>query len=102
ASFTNGQNTPLGKIALVRFDNPQGLRQTGDTAWVETTESGAAVAGEAGTGNFGLLQTGALETSNVDLTAELVKLITAQRNYQANSKSIETSNTVTQTIINIR
>lgn len=102
ASFTNGQITPLGKIALVRFDNPQGLKQTGDTAWVETTESGAAVAGEAGTGNFGLLQTGALETSNVDLTAELVKLITAQRNFQANSKSIETANAITQTIINIR
>ncbi|MFW2374701.1 MAG: flagellar hook protein FlgE [Gammaproteobacteria bacterium] len=102
ASFTNGQITPLGKIALVRFDNPQGLKQTGDTAWVETTESGAAVAGEAGTGNFGLLQTGALETSNVDLTAELVKLITAQRNFQANSKSIETANAITQTVINIR
>lgn len=102
ASFTNGQITPLGKIALARFDNPQGLKQTGDTAWVETTESGAAVAGEAGTGNFGLLQTGALETSNVDLTAELVKLITAQRNFQANSKSIETANAITQTVINIR
>ncbi len=102
ASFTNGQITPLGKVAMARFDNPQGLRQTGDTAWVETTESGAAVAGEAGTGNFGLIQTGALETSNVDLTAQLVKLITAQRNFQANSKSIETANTVTQTVINIR
>ncbi len=102
ASFTNGQTTALGKIALARFDNPQGLRQTGDTSWVETTESGVATAGEAGTGNFGLIQSGALETSNVDLTKELVNLITAQRNYQANSKAIETANAVTQTIINIR
>ncbi|HEX5637535.1 MAG TPA: flagellar hook-basal body complex protein, partial [Gammaproteobacteria bacterium] len=102
ASFTNGQTTALGKIALARFDNAQGLRQIGDTSWVETTESGVAVAGEAGTGNFGLLQSGALETSNVDLTAELVNLITAQRNFQANSKAIETANAITQTIINIR
>ena len=102
ASFTNGQTTSLGKVALARFDNPQGLRQTGNTSWVETVRSGTAAAGEAGTGNFGLIQSGALETSNVDLTAELVQLITAQRNFQANSKAIETANTITQTIINIR
>jgi len=102
ASFTNGQTTALGKIALARFDNPQGLHQTGNTSWVETTDSGTATTGEAGTGNFGLVQSGALETSNVDLTAQLVKLITAQRNFQANSKAIETANTITQTIINIR
>jgi flagellar hook protein FlgE len=102
ATFTNGQTTALGKIALARFDNPQGLRQTGNTTWVETTESGAANAGEAGTGNFGLIESGALESSNVDLTAELVQLITAQRNFQANSKAIETANAITQTVINIR
>lgn len=102
ASFTNGQTTALGKVALARFDNPQGLRQTGNTSWVESVESGPATAGEAGTGNFGLLQSGALETSNVDLTKQLVQLITAQRNFQANSKAIETANTITQTIINIR
>jgi len=101
ASFTNGQTTALGKVALARFDNPQGLRQTGNTAWVETVDSGPVIGGEAGTGNLGLVQTGALETSNVDLTAELVNLITAQRNFQANSKAIETANTITQTIINI-
>ncbi len=101
ASFTNGQTTALGKIALARFDNAQGLRQTGNTSWVETVESGPVIGGEAGTGNFGLLQSGALETSNVDLTAELVNLITAQRNFQANSKAIETANAITQTIINI-
>ena len=102
ASFTNGQTSALGKIALARFDNPQGLNQTGNTSWVETTESGTAKAGEAGTGNFGSMQSGALETANVDLTAQLVNLITAQRNFQANSKAIETANTITQTIINIR
>lgn len=101
ASFTNGQTTALGKIALARFDNPQGLRQTGNTSWVETVDSGPVIGGEAGTGNFGLVQTGALESSNVDLTAELVNLITAQRNFQANSKAIETANNITQTIINI-
>lgn len=101
ASFTNGQTTALGKVALARFDNPQGLRQTGNTSWVETVDSGAVIGGEAGTGNLGLIQTGALETSNIDLTAELVNLITAQRNFQANSKAIETANTITQTIINI-
>ncbi|RDH84712.1 MAG: flagellar hook protein FlgE [endosymbiont of Galathealinum brachiosum] len=101
ASFTNGQTTALGKVALARFDNPQGLRQTGNTSWVETVDSGPVIGGEAGTGNLGLIQTGALETSNVDLTAELVNLITAQRNFQANSKAIETANTITQTIINI-
>ncbi len=101
ASFTNGQSTALGKVALTRFDNPQGLRQIGNTNWVETVESGPGAAGEAGTGNFGLIQSGALETANVDLTGELVNLITAQRNFQANSKAIETANTITQTIINI-
>ena len=69
---------------------------------METVESGVATAGEAGTGNFGLVESGALETSNVDLTSELVQLITAQRNFQANSKAIETANAITQTIINIR
>jgi len=77
------------------------LRQTGNTSWVETVDSGPVIGGEAGTGNLGLIQTGALETSNIDLTAELVNLITAQRNFQANSKAIETANTITQTIINI-
>jgi flagellar hook protein FlgE len=102
ANFTNGQTTHLGKVAMARFDNPQGLTQKGNTTWVETTASGTAQAGEASTGNFGFIQSGALETSNVDLTAELVNLITAQRNFQANSKAIETANTITQTIINIR
>lgn len=102
ANYTNGTSTALGKIALARFANPQGLRQEGNTAWTETIDSGVPIAGEAGSASFGLIRSGALETSNVDLTAELVNLITAQRNFQANAKSIETSNTVTQAILNIR
>lgn len=102
ATFTNGQATPLGKITLANFANPQGLKQNGNTSWTETLDSGQVLAGEAGTGVFGLVQSGALEASNVDLTAELVGLITAQRNFQANSKAIETNNAITQTIINLR
>jgi len=102
ATFTNGQATPLGKIALANFANPQGLKQIGNTSWVETLDSGQVLAGEAGTGVLGLIQSGALEASNVDLTKELVGLITAQRNFQANSKAIETNNAITQTIINLR
>jgi flagellar hook protein FlgE len=102
ATYTNGQSTPLGKIALANFPNPQGLKQIGNTAWRETIDSGEVLAGEAGTGSFGLIQSGALEASNIDLTKELVSLITAQRNFQANSKAIETNNAITQTIINLR
>jgi flagellar hook protein FlgE len=102
ATYTNGQSTPLGKIALANFANPQGLKQIGNTAWEETLDSGPVLAGEAGTGSFGLIQSGSLESSNVDLTKELVGLITAQRNFQANSKAIETNNAITQTIINLR
>lgn len=102
ATFTNGQATPLGKITLANFANAQGLKQIGNTSWTETLDSGQVLAGEAGTGIFGLVQSGALEASNVDLTAELVGLITAQRNFQANSKAIETNNAITQTIINLR
>lgn len=102
ATYTNGQSTPLGKIAMANFPNPQGLKQLGNTAWAETIDSGEVLAGEAGTGSFGLVQSGALEASNIDLTRELVGLITAQRNFQANSKSIETNNAITQTIINLR
>ncbi len=102
ATYSNGQAVPIGKLALARFANPQALNKTGNTAWKETTDSGPVIAGEAGTGNFGQIQAGALENSNVDLTKELVGLITAQRNFQANSKAIETNNAITQTIINIR
>jgi flagellar hook protein FlgE len=102
ATYSNGQAVPIGKIALGTFANSQALNKIGNTAWKETTDSGQVVAGEAGTGSFGQIQAGALESSNVDLTRELVGLITAQRNFQANSKAIETNNAITQTIINLR
>ena len=102
ARFTNGQSTSLGKLALANFVNPQGLQQLGDTTWGESFQSGDALLGEAGTASFGNIQSGALEASNVDLTAQLVQMITAQRNFQANAQMISTADTVTQTVINIR
>lgn len=102
ANFSNGQSTALGKIALARFQNSQGLAQKGNNSWEDTTSSGTPLVGEAVTSSFGQIRSGAIEVSNVDLTAELVNLIAAQRNFQANAKSIETENTVTQAIINIR
>lgn len=101
AKYSNGRTISLGKIIAADFENTTGLRQAGNTSWTETFESGQALIGEFGTERFGNVQGGALEASNVDLTAQLVKLITAQRNFQANAKTIETSNTLTQTIINI-
>jgi flagellar hook protein FlgE len=102
ARYTNGQSTALGKVALANFANVQGLRQLGETNWAETFGSGGALIGEAGTASFGLIQSGALESSNVDIAEQLINLITAQRNFQANSQVISTADTVTQTIINIR
>lgn len=102
ASYTNGESIPLGKVALVDFRNPQGLKQVGDNQWIESIDSGEPLAGEAGTGTFGAIQGGALEASNVDLTSELVNLITAQRNFQANSRAIEANKTLSDTIIGIR
>lgn len=101
ARFTNGQSSPLGKVALANFANVGGLRQLGDTSWSQTFESGDLVLGEANTASFGLVQSGALEASNVDIAASLVKLITAQRNFQANAQTISAADTITQTIINI-
>ena len=102
ARFTNGQSEPLGKIALARFNSNQGLRQIGDTSWVDSYASGDLQMGEAGTSSLGLIQSGALENSNVDLTQELVSLIEAQRNFQANAQVITTSDAITQAIINLR
>ena len=102
ARYTNGQSSALGKIALANFPNVQGLRQLGDTNWAQTFSSGDRLIGEAGTASFGLVQSGALEASNVDIAEQLINLITAQRNFQANSQVISTADTVTQTIINIR
>ncbi|WP_292287487.1 flagellar hook-basal body complex protein [Marivita sp.] len=102
ANYTNGQNKPLGKIVMANFNNQNGLKQVGNATFVQTASSGDPIIGEAGTEGFGSIQSGALERSNVDITEELVNLITAQRNFQAASKAIETSTQLTQTIINIR
>ncbi|MCG8435570.1 MAG: flagellar hook protein FlgE [Gammaproteobacteria bacterium] len=102
ARFTNGQSIDQGQVAMTVFSNPQGLQQVGDNNWVETFSSGQPVRGQAGTANFGLVQSGALEGSNVDLTEELVNMITAQRNFQANAQMISAADAITQTIINIR
>jgi flagellar hook protein FlgE len=102
ARYTNGQATPLGQLALATFPNQQGLQQLGATTYAETFNSGQVIRGAAGSSNFGEVQSGALEASNVDLTAQLVNMITAQRNFQANAQMISTSDQVTQTVINIR
>jgi flagellar hook-basal body protein len=102
ASYSNGTQKSLAKILLVNFSNPTGLRQVGDSSFLSSAASGNAILGTAGGAGFGTIRAGATERSNVDLTAELVDLITAQRNFQANAKAIETSTTMTQAIINIR
>jgi flagellar hook protein FlgE len=102
ARFTNGRSEALGQVALTNFPNKEGLRQVGNTSWVETFKSGDALRGAPGTGSLGQVQAGALEASNVDLTEQLVQMITAQRNFQANAQMISTADQVTQTIINIR
>lgn len=102
ARFTNGRANSLGQIAIANFSNPQGLQQLGNTNWAQTNASGQPLNGQAGGSGFGLIQSGALEASNVDITAQLVNMITAQRNFQANAQMIQTADQVTQTIINIR
>ncbi len=101
ARFTNGQAQTLGQIALAGFTNEQGMQPQGDTAWTETFESGPPLIGLPQTAALGLIQSGSLEESNVDISEELVNLIIAQRNYQSNAKTIETADQVTQTILNI-
>ncbi len=102
ASFTNGEIQTLGKVAVAQFSNPQGLKQRGDASYVVTPDSGVAMTGEAGRNGIGSILSGSLERSNVDLTVELVGLIAAQRNFQANAKAMETDTTLLQTIINMR
>ena len=102
ARFTNGNSQPLGQIAIANFANPQGLQQLGNTQWAETFASGQALRGQAGNSGFGLVQSGALESANVDVTEQLVNMITAQRNFQANAQMISTADQITQTIINMR
>ena len=102
ASFSNGEIQTLGKVAMAIFANPQGLKQTGDASYLTTPEAGPPITGEAGKNGLGSILSGSLERSNVDLTEELVGLISAQRNFQANAKAIETSSTLLSTIINLR
>ncbi len=101
ATYTNGQSQLQGQVVLADFAAPQNLIKTSDTAWLQSFSSGTPVLGTAGSGVFGDLTSGALEGSNVDLTSELVALMTAQRNYQANTKSISTSDQLTQALFNV-
>jgi flagellar hook protein FlgE len=101
AVYTNGRSTQLGQLAIAKFPNPQGLKELGDTNWSETFSSGTVVSGVAGSAGFGSIQSGALESSNVDLTTQLVDMISAQRAFQANAQVITTANSESQTVINI-
>jgi flagellar hook protein FlgE len=102
ARYSNGGTLPLGKVALTRFANPQGLTKLGDSTWGQSAASGVPIPGGGGESKFGLIQSGSLEQSNVDLSEQLVNLIIAQQTYQANSQTISTENEVIQTIMNIR
>lgn len=102
ASYSNGAQKSLAKVVLVNFSNPSGLRQIGDTNYYKTSDSGTPKYGEAGSAGYGTVRSGATERANVDLTQELVDLITEQRNFQANAKAMETSTSMTNTIIQIR
>lgn len=102
ASYSNGDQTYLSQIAMVKFANPQGLTQTGNTAWKTSLRSGEPLAGEANSGTLGAVNSSALENSNVNLTNELVDLISAQRNFQANSRALEVNSTLQQTVLQIR
>ncbi len=102
ATYSNGTSQPLSRIALVNFANEQGLTQIGGTSWRESLDSGEPLAGEAGSGTFGSINSKALEQANVNLTTELIDLISAQRNFQANSRALEVDNQLNQTILQIR
>ena len=102
ARYSNGQTKPQGQVVLANFTNTQGLKALGSNSWAETTVSGPALVGAPGSGNLGAVQSGAVEDSNVDLTKELVEMITVQRVYQANAQSIKTMDSVLQTVVNLR
>jgi flagellar hook protein FlgE len=102
ATYSNGQSKPAGQLELATFRDPQGLSPLGGNLWARTYASGDPTVGTPGSGNFGKLQAGALEESNVDLTGELVNMITAQRVYQANAQTIKTQDQVLQTLVNLR
>ncbi|MES2128422.1 MAG: flagellar hook protein FlgE [Pseudomonadota bacterium] len=100
--YSNGQSHALGQIVLANFANPNGLSPLGNNAWAETSNSGVPLVGTPNSGSLGVLQSSAVENSNVDLTAELVNMITAQRVYQANAQTIKTQDSVLQTLVNLR
>ncbi|QNR95874.1 flagellar hook protein FlgE [Stenotrophomonas sp. 169] len=102
ARYSNGDDKALGQVALTNFNNAQGLQSTGDNMWVETFSSGSPRTSAPDSSDLGKIQAGALESSTVDLTEQLVNMIVAQRNFQANSQMLSTQDQVTQTIINIR
>ncbi|WP_299261735.1 flagellar hook protein FlgE [uncultured Kushneria sp.] len=101
-NYSNNQSRALGRVALASFTNEQGLKPDGNNAWVATTNSGQELLGSAGTGQLGSLLSGTLENSNVDLASELVTMIVAQRNYQANAQTIKTQDQILQTMVNLR
>ena len=102
ANYSNGQTQAAGQVALADFRNAQGLRPSAGGNWVETAASGQPVLGSPGQGKFGVLRAGALEESNIDLTSELVNMMTAQRTYQANAQTIKTQDQVLSTLTNLR
>ena len=102
ATYADGTVQYLGSVAVANFPSQDGLRQEGDAHWTATGKSGEATYGEGNSGQYGAIRSGTLERSNVDITEELVQMISAQRNFQANAKAIETASTLTQTIVNMR
>lgn len=100
--YTNGQSAVLGQVVLANFVNPNGLQSLGNNSWAESSTSGAPLVGVPDSGSMGVLQSSAVEDSNVDLTAELVNMITAQRVYQANAQTIKTQDQILQTLVNLR
>ena len=102
ATYSNGTTIDLGMVAIAKFANPQGLTQIGDTSWKASLDSGEAVPSQAGIGTVGTVRSSSLESSNTNLSAQLVELIAAQRNYQANSRALEVNSTLQQTILQIR
>jgi flagellar hook protein FlgE len=102
ATYSDGTTEKLGNLAIASFPSQEGLRQLGDGHWSVTKDSGPATYGSGNNGLFGAVRSGALERSNVDITEELVAMISAQRNFQANAKAIEASSTITSAIVNLR
>lgn len=102
AVYSNGVTRPMGQAVIADFNNRQGLNALGDTSWAASTDSGEAILGQPGTGSLGTILKGRLEQSTTDIAEQLVRMITAQRNFQANAQSIRTEDAITQAVINIR